>query len=76
MKSGSSVSGIYGLGLRITFTRCGRAFGHDGDFPGWRNVVWATATGRRVAVVMVNVDESHVPWSRLQAATRTALCSG
>jgi D-alanyl-D-alanine carboxypeptidase len=76
MKSGSTVSGTYGLGLRITLTRCGRAFGHDGDFPGWRNVVWATPNGRRVAVVMVNVDESHVPWSKLQAATRTALCSG
>jgi D-alanyl-D-alanine carboxypeptidase len=76
MKTGSAASGVYGLGLRITQTRCGRAFGHDGDFPGYRNVVWAKADGRRVAVVMVNIDDTKVPWSRLQAAAETALCSG
>jgi D-alanyl-D-alanine carboxypeptidase len=66
----------YGLGLRITHTACGKAFGHDGDFPGYRNVVWATADGRHVASVMVNVDPTRVPWSKLEAAAKTALCSG
>jgi D-alanyl-D-alanine carboxypeptidase len=75
MKTGSRVAGIYGLGLRITTTKCGRAFGHDGDFPGYRNIVWATPNGRRVAVVMINIDDSRVPWSRLQTAAATALCS-
>lgn len=76
MKTGSAENGTYGLGLRTTFTRCGRAFGHDGDFPGYRNIVWATANGRRVAVVMVNIDTTHVPWSTLRAAALTALCVG
>jgi len=76
MKSGSVVGGTYGLGLRITFTRCGRAFGHDGDFIGWRNVVWSSANGRRVAVVMVNVDARRLSWARLAAAATSAFCSG
>jgi D-alanyl-D-alanine carboxypeptidase len=76
MKTGSATNGTYGLGLRMTSTRCGRAFGHDGDFPGYRNIVWATANGRRVAVVMVNIDTTRVSWSRLRAAAITALCAG
>jgi len=65
----------YGLGLRITHTACGRAFGHDGDVPGYRNIVWATTDGRRVASVMVNIDATRVPWDKLESAVRTALCS-
>lgn len=76
MKTGSAVSGVYGLGLQIISTPCGRAFGHDGNFFAWRNVVWSTANGRRVAVVMVNIDTTHVPWSRLEAAAKSALCYG
>jgi D-alanyl-D-alanine carboxypeptidase len=65
----------YGLGLRISHTACGTVFGHDGDIPGYRNVVWATANGRRAASVMVNVDTTHVPWGRLDSAAVRALCS-
>jgi D-alanyl-D-alanine carboxypeptidase len=50
MKSFSTTSRTYGLGLQGYFTRCGSAFGHAGDFIGWRNVVLAKADGRRVAV--------------------------
>jgi D-alanyl-D-alanine carboxypeptidase len=66
----------YGLGLRIADTNCGKAFGHDGDFPGYRNIVWATANGRRVVSIMVNIDETRVSWKTLQAAAKAALCSG
>jgi hypothetical protein len=66
----------YGLGLRRTATVCGVAFGHDGDVPGYRNVVWASVNGRRTAAVMVNIDTTRVSWSRLHAAARSALCSG
>jgi len=52
------------------------AIGHEGDFPGYRNAVWATPNGRRVAVAMVNIDTTHVSWSRLEKAAQTALCSG
>jgi D-alanyl-D-alanine carboxypeptidase len=76
MKTASPVAGVYGLGLRMTTTKCGRAFGHDGDFPGYRNVVWATANGRRIAVVMINTNEGRLAFSKLQTAAGTALCSG
>jgi D-alanyl-D-alanine carboxypeptidase len=66
----------YGLGLRINRTSCGTAFGHDGDLAGWRNIVWATANGRRAAAVMVNIDNTRVPWRRLRVAAESALCSG
>jgi D-alanyl-D-alanine carboxypeptidase len=66
----------YGLGLRITNTPCGTAFGHDGDFPGYRNIVWATVGGRRIAAVMVNIDATRLSWATLQVAAQTALCSG
>jgi D-alanyl-D-alanine carboxypeptidase len=65
----------YGLGLRIAYTPCGTAYGHEGDLPGYRTVVWATANGRRAASVLVNVDTTHVSWSRLDSAARTALCA-
>jgi D-alanyl-D-alanine carboxypeptidase len=76
MKTATAVTGNYSLGLRSTFTRCGRAFGHDGDFLGWRNVVWSTPNGRRVAVVMVNIDPTRLAWSRLESAAVSAFCSG
>jgi D-alanyl-D-alanine carboxypeptidase len=76
MKTGFPVVGIYGLGLQMTSTKCGRAFGHIGDFPGYRNIVWATSNGRRVAAVMINTDQGHVVLSKLWAAAETALCSG
>ncbi len=70
------VANGYGLGLQITNTPCGEAFGHSGDFPGYRTVVRATADGRRAAAVMVNIDTTHVTWKSLQAAATAALCSG
>ena len=76
MKQTSGAAGTYGLGISTTFTKCGRAFGHDGDFPGWRNVVLATANGKRQTVVMVNVDETFVSWSRIHADAERALCRG
>ena len=51
----------YGLGLRVTYTSCGKAFGHAGDSPGYRNVVDATGDGRRAASSTVNVDEAKLP---------------
>lgn len=76
MKTGFPVVGVYGLGLQMTTTKCGRAFGHIGDFPGYRNIVWATSNGRRVAAVMINTDQGQVVRSKLWATAETALCSG
>ncbi len=75
MKTGSPANGNYGLGLKKTYTSCGVAYGHEGDFPGYRNAVWITRDARRAADVMVNIDETHVSWDRIEAAAQAALCS-
>jgi D-alanyl-D-alanine carboxypeptidase len=75
MKKGSDSSGTYGLGLRLSFASCGRAFGHEGDSIGWRNVVRSNASGSRVAVVIVNVD-TGVSFAQLSSRSETAMCSG
>jgi D-alanyl-D-alanine carboxypeptidase len=75
MKTGSDSSATYGLGLMLRFVPCGRAFGHNGDFVGWRNVVLANASGNRVAVVILNVD-TRVSFATLVSVSETALCSG
>lgn len=76
MQVASELSGVYGLGIETSVEKCGRAYGHAGDFLGWRNIVMATANGKRQAVVMVNVDEGALPWERLTTAVRTTLCRG
>jgi len=65
----------YGLGIYSRPTRCGTAWGHNGDIPGWRNVVFATADGRRVVQVMVNVD-GKLDWQRIDDAAENVFCSG
>ena len=65
----------YGLGIYSRPTRCGTAWGHNGDIPGWRNVVFATADGRRVVQVMVNID-GKVDWRRIDDAAENVFCSG
>jgi D-alanyl-D-alanine carboxypeptidase len=64
----------YGLGLMRVVTDCGVAFGHIGDFIAYRTVAYARPNGRRVAVVMVNIDTTHVQWATLEAAAETAFC--
>lgn len=76
MEVPSVVAGTYGLGIDSTFTTCGRAFSHNGDFFGWRTVAYATANGKREAVVMVNIDDTFVPWPRIDAEAKLALCRG
>ena len=66
----------YGLGIVSVRTPCGPAFGHDGVFTGYRAVVYARPNGRRVAAVMINIDNTYVPQSELEAAARDAFCSG
>lgn len=76
METPTPNSGTYGLGIANTFPACGRAFTHDGDFLGWRNIVYSTANGKRQAIVMVNVNDTYVAWDRLEAVTQKALCRG
>jgi D-alanyl-D-alanine carboxypeptidase len=74
MKSTTQSSGTYGLGIDSTFPACGRAFFHVGDFLGWENIAYSTASGKRQAVVMVNVN--YPDFSRVVALAQTALCRG
>ncbi len=67
-------SAPYGLGLAVERLGCGAAYGHDGDLPGYRNLVWASGDGRRVAAVMVNVSAARPSWATIRAAAR-AFCS-
>jgi D-alanyl-D-alanine carboxypeptidase len=76
METPSQNAGTYGLGIANVFTACGRAFAHDGDFLAWRNIVYSTANGKRQALVMVNVNDAYVDWSRLDAIVQKALCRG
>jgi D-alanyl-D-alanine carboxypeptidase len=76
MKAGTQYSGTYGLGIEFEVTKCGRAYGHNGSIPGWRNEALTTADGKRQAVVMVNIDESRVAWTRISAFVERALCRG
>lgn len=77
LETPSRTSGTYGLGIDNTVLSCGRAFGHRGDFSNaWRNEVLATKNGKRQAVVMVNVDDAHVDWARIDAFAERALCRG
>jgi D-alanyl-D-alanine carboxypeptidase len=69
-------AGTYGLGIDSTYTQCGRAFWHRGDFTAWRNEVIATANGKREAIVMVNVDPTFVSWNRIDRDVKLALCRG
>jgi len=76
LETPSQNAGTYGLGIVNTFPACGRALMHDGDFLAWRNIVYATANGKRQAVVMVNVNDAYVDWDRLDAVAQKALCRG
>ena len=69
-------SAPYGLGLSVQHLACGTAYGHDGGVPGYRNMVWANASGSRVAAVMVNLNALHPSWPTIRALAARAFCSG
>jgi D-alanyl-D-alanine carboxypeptidase len=49
-----------GYGLIRFSTSCGAAWGHSGSFPGYWTHAWTSASGKRQAVLMVNIDPSSV----------------
>jgi D-alanyl-D-alanine carboxypeptidase len=51
----------YGLGLLQLDTPCGQAFGHDGNFPGFRSIVLSTEDGQRQVVAMFNASDGVGP---------------
>src|SRR5262249_49321892 len=58
----------YGLGLLMVKTACGPAYGHLGQATGYRTAVFANRAGTRVALVMINVDDTYVTQTELDAA--------
>jgi D-alanyl-D-alanine carboxypeptidase len=44
----------YGLGLQVIDTPAGRLIGHDGEIPGYNNIVLSTRDGRRQFGLMMN----------------------
>jgi D-alanyl-D-alanine carboxypeptidase len=70
-----ATSPSYGLGLAEVTTSCGRVYGHEGIGTGYRTIAYARPNGSRVALVMINVDETRVPQSDLELAADTAYCS-
>jgi hypothetical protein len=76
MRTVTSPAMDYGLGLMRFDTPCGRAFGHEGDFNGYRTVAVSRPNGSRVAVVMVNLDTTYVSWEQLDGSAERAVCSG
>jgi D-alanyl-D-alanine carboxypeptidase len=65
----------YGLGLARAEVRCGTVWGHGGNIPGYRTLVLGRPGGGRVAVVMVNVDESGLSDSEHLRAAEEAACT-
>ena len=51
----------YGLGLESFSTRCGTAWGHGGNFPGYITYVYSSPHGGRQAVLMLNEDPMSLP---------------
>ncbi len=51
----------YGLGLQSFETRCGTAWGHGGNFPGYLTYVYSSPDGSRQTVLMLNEDPMSLP---------------
>src|ERR671927_345383 len=51
----------YGLGLMSFPTRCGKAWGHNGDIPGYVTYAFSTRDGRSQTVLTVNQDALSLP---------------
>ena len=68
----------YGLGLESFPTPCGTAWGHNGAQPGYVVYAFASANGRRQAVLMANLDARSFPEGlgpRYFALIDAAFCS-
>ena len=60
----------YGLGLVSFPTPCGRAWGHNGAQPGYLVYAFSSASGRRQAVLMANLDAGSFPAAARRATSR------
>ncbi len=51
----------YGFGLELFPAPCGKAFGHNGAYPGYLTYLFASGDGQRQALLMVNDDATTLP---------------
>ncbi len=55
----------YGLGLQSFQTRCGTAWGHGGNFPGYITYVYSSPHGSRQVVLTLNEDPMSLPKKKI-----------
>ena len=55
----------YGLGLQSFHTRCGTAWGHGGNFPGYLTYVYSSPHGSRQVVLLLNEDPMSLPKKKI-----------
>ncbi|SES39951.1 serine hydrolase domain-containing protein [Actinokineospora terrae] len=67
-------NGGYGLGIYYIDTRCGRVWGHAGDFPGHHTIAYQDRSGRRSAVLEVATDVDQEPGSLFDNTVTTMVC--
>jgi len=60
-KPGNDLKQREGYGLERFPTSCGAAWGHSGSFPGYWTYAFASANGKRQAVIMMNANPDAVP---------------
>jgi D-alanyl-D-alanine carboxypeptidase len=60
-KAGDFRGSRYGLGIESYPTRCGTAWGHGGNFPGYLVYALTSANGKRQAVLVINEDPLSLP---------------
>jgi D-alanyl-D-alanine carboxypeptidase len=65
----------YGLGVIKFPTRCGVAWGHNGDMPGYVSYAFSSRNGRRQMVLTVNEDALSLPRPAAKAL-RAAVVKG
>lgn len=56
---------VWGNYTRTINTRCGRAWGHGGNFPGYFNAPISSPDGSRQAVLLVNADPSQMTQAQI-----------
>ena len=64
----------YGLGIFALRGPCGTVWGHDGGFPGYRNMTFHDRSGRRSALVVLPTEPDEQLESLFELTVDTAVC--
>src|SRR5262245_37894993 len=70
-------SADYGLGLALVHTRCGKFWGHNGDYPGYLTFIGERVNGSRQVVLETTTDSiAGAAADAYQRVMLRALCGG